>query len=244
MQGVQLAARFSIATNRLKYCGPADAEPSLFRTIVDGSALDASRTALLKFEALEPYLTAIAAKHGLDPLDHGVVEAYWIGNELLEDFTREDFRGILGVLAHRGLPRSMADAFAAHLPERPLPHHAFHVSFVGVGNVTGHVKTTLPNMEACRPAWARVLRAANGKLEVEKPTLEYDHGRLQIGAAVQETLAYDKGFLPTVRKGDHVALHWNWPALKLSDVQLTNLKEYTQRSLDAASASLAELRSL
>lgn len=244
MQGVQLAARFSIATNRLKYCGPADAEPALFRTIVDGKDLDASRTALLKFEALEPYLTAIAAKHGLDPLDRDVVEAYWIGNELLEDFTRDDFRGILDVLAHRGLPRSMADTFAAHLPERPLPHHTFHVSFVGVGNVTGHVKTTLPNMEACRPAWARVLRAAGGKLEVEKPALTYDRGRLRIGAAVHETLAYDRRFLATVRKGDHVAIHWNWPALKLADGQLTNLKEFTLRSLDAANEALAELRSL
>ena len=244
MQDIQLAARFSIATNRLKYCGPADAEPALFRTIVEGGSLAASRTALLKFEALEPYLTAIAAKHGLDPLDHDVVEAYWIGNELLEDFTREDFRGVLDVLTHRGLPRSMADAFAAHLPERPLPHHTFHVSFVGVGNVTGHVKTTLPNMEACRPAWARVLRAAKGTLEVEKPALEYDRGRLRIGAAVRETLAYDRRFLPTVRKGDHVALHWNWPALKLTNSQLTNLKEYTQRSLAAASEALAELRAL
>jgi len=244
MQGVQLAARFSIATNRLKYCGPADAEPALFRTIVEGKEVDASRKALLRFEALEPYLTAIAAKRGLDPLDHDVVEAYWIGNELLEDFTREDFRGILDNLARHGLPRSMADAFAAHLPERPLPHHAFHVTFVGVGNVTGHVKTTLPNMEACRPAWARVLRAAKGTLEVEKPALEYVRGHLRVGAAVRETLAYDKRVLPTVRKGDHVVLHWNWPAHKLTDGQLTSLKEYTQRSLEAASEALAELRSL
>ncbi len=244
MQGVQLAARFSIATNRLKYCGPADAEPALFRTIVEGKDLEASRKALLRFEALEPYLTAIAAKHGRDPLDHDVVEAYWIGNELLDDFTREDFRGILDTLARRGLPRSMADAFASHLPERPLPHHVFHVTYVGVGNVTGHVKTTLPNMEACRPAWARVLQAANGTLEVEKPALEYAGGRLRVGAAVRERLAYDKRFLPSTRKGDHVALHWNWPTLKLTEGQLANLKAYTQRSLTAASEALAELRSL
>ena len=244
MQGVQLAARFSIATNRLKYCGPADAEPALFRTIVQGKELESSRTALLRFEALEPYLTAIAAKHGLDPLDHDVVEAYWIGNELLDDFTREDFRGILDTLAHRGLPRSMADAFAAHLPEHPLPHHVFHVSFVGVGNVTGHVKTTLPNMEACRPAWARVLRVTKENLEVEKPALVYERARLRIGAPVRETLAYDPRVLPRVKKGDHVALHWNWPTLRLTDAQLTNLKGYTDRSLEAANEALAELRAL
>ncbi|HYM41114.1 MAG TPA: DUF6390 family protein [Thermoplasmata archaeon] len=243
MQGVQLAARFSIATNRLKYCGPADAEPTLFRTIVQGKDLDASRKALLRFEALEPYLTAIAAKHGLDPLDHDVVEAYWVGNRLLDDFTRDDFRGILDTLTRRGLPRPMAEAFAAHLPERPLPHHAFHVSYVGVGNVTGHVQTTLPNMEACRPAWARVLRVAKTKLDLEKPRLEYAGDRLRIGAAVPETLAYDPRVLPGIAEGDHVAVHWSWPALVLSDGQLANLKEYTERSLAAANDGLAGLRS-
>jgi len=244
MQGVQLAARFSIATNRLKYCGPADAEPALFGTIVDGTDLAASRSALLRFEALEPYLTAIAGKHGLDPLDHDVVEAYWIGNELLDDFTRDDFRGILATLSRRGLPRTMADAFSAHLPENPLPHHVFHVSYVGVGNVTGHVKTTLPNMEACRPAWARVLKVSKAALEIEKPPLEYVRGRLQIGTPVRETVAYDSRVLPGLTKGDHVALHWNWPAVALTAGQLANLKEYTERSLSAASDALADLRSL
>ncbi len=244
MEGVQLAARFSIATNRLKYCGPADAEPALFRTIVEGRDLEAARTALLRFEALEPYLTAIATKHGLDPLDHDVVEAYWIGNGLLDDFTREDFRGILETLMRRGLPRSMAEAFAAHLPERPLPHHVFHVSYVGVGTVTGHVKTTLPNMEACRPAWARVVHVSKGELEVEKSTLVYTRARLGIGPAVRETLAYDPRILPRVRKGDHVALHWNWPAHVLTERQLENLKRYTERSLASANEALAELRAL
>ncbi len=242
MQGVQLAARFSIATNRLKYCGPADAEPALFRTITEGKDFDASRTALLRFEALEPYLTAIAAKHGKDPLDHDVVEAYWIGNDLLDGLTRKDFRGILETLTRRGLPRTMADALAAHLPDRPLAHHAFHVSYVGVGNVTGHVKTTLPNMESCRPAWARVLRVAKGELEIEKPPLAYEGGRLRIGKPVRETVAFDPRVLPGVAKGDHVALHWNWPALALTDGQLVNLKEYTERSLTAASDALAALR--
>ncbi len=244
MKGVQLAARFSIATNRLKYCGPADAEPALFRTIVKGKDLSNSRKLLLRFEALEPYLTAIAAKHGLDPLDHDVVEAYWIGNELLDGFTRDDFRGILDTLARRGLPKSMADAFAAHLPLRPLPHHVFHVSYVGVGNVTGHVKTTLPNMEACRPAWAKVLQVSKGQLDLEKPALTYARGRLGIGPSVRETLAYDPRVLAGVHKGDHVALHWNWPAVVLEDRQLTNLRTYTDRSLASANEALAELRSI
>lgn len=239
MQGVQLAARFSIATNRLRYCGPEDAEPALFRTIVGGEDLEPARHALLRFEALEPYLQAIAAKHGRDVLDHDVVEAYWIGNRLLDTFTREDFRGILDALVQRGLPPSMAGRLAAHLPDHPLPHHVFHVAYVGVGNVTGHVETTLPNMEACRPAWGRVNRVEGGSLQVEKPVLRLEGGRLGIGPAVEETVAYDPRFLPGVTVGDAVALHWSWPALVLEEGQVANLKEYTDRSLEAANAAMA-----
>jgi hypothetical protein len=242
MQGVQLAARFSIATNRLKYCGPADAEPALYRTIVEGKDIEASRKALMRFEALEPYLSAIAAKHGLDVMDRDVVEAYWIGNELLDDFTRDDFLVLLDTLSRRGLPRSMAARLSERLPEHPLPHHMFHVTFVGVGMVTGHVETTLPNMESCRPAWAKVAQKSKESLAVEKPLLTSKKGRLVLGPFAKETVKYDPRILPTVAEGDHVALHWSWPAMVLDDGQFANLKEYTARSLESANAALADLR--
>ena len=76
MDGVQLGARFSIATNRLQYCGPADAEPLLYQAIASGERLDAARRSLMRFEALMPYLEAIGAKHGKDPFDLAVVEPY------------------------------------------------------------------------------------------------------------------------------------------------------------------------
>ncbi len=239
MQGVQLAARFSIATNRLKYCGPADAEPSLYRTIVEGKEIGASRRALLRFEALEPYLGAIAAKHGRDLLDHDVVEAYWIGNELLDDFTRDDFRALLDALSRRGLPRFMADRLAGQLPLHPLPHHVFHVAFVGVGMVTGHVETTLPNMESCRPAWAEVVSRTKDSLVVERPAFIAEKGRLALGPLVRETVSYDARILPRVKSGDDVVLHWSWPAMVLDARQLANLKSYTVRSLEAANEALA-----
>ncbi len=238
MKGVQLAARFSIATNRLKFCGPADAEPSLYRAIVEGRDLDAASDALMKFEALEPYLLAIASKHGYEPLDHDVVEAYWIGNRLLDAFSRDDFRDILIALSGRGLPRPIADALAARLPEHPIPHHAFHVTFVGVGTVTGHVETTVPNMESCRPAWARVSRVSADGLVVEKPALRMSDGRLRLGPGTLSTVKYDPHILRKVKVGDHVALHWDWPALVLSSAQLEWVKEYTARSIDAANEAL------
>ena len=233
--GVALAARFSLPTNRLRYCGPDDAQAPFVRAITEGKDLDAARKALLQFEALEPYLAAIAAKHGKDPLDHDVVEAYWIGNGLLDDFTRDDFRGILDALHRRGLPKSLASQIAARLPERPLPHHAFHVAFVGVGAVTGHVETTLPNMDTCRPSWGRVVRVGGGTALAERPPLRLDGERFVLGPPEPVEFDVDPRFLPGLAVGDTVAFHWGWPALILDSGQREQIETYTRRALAAAS---------
>jgi hypothetical protein len=239
--GIPLAARFSIATNRLNYCGPAQAESLLYGAIVSGRGSPESRRALEGFEALMPYLQAIGTQHGLDPFDERVVEAYWIGNELLDAFTPEGFRAILEALHRRGLPRSVAGRLAAHLPAQPIPHHVFHVAFVGVGAVTGHVETTLPNLESCRPAWATVIERRPDVLQVRRPTLRISEGRLAWGPESLEEIPYDPRVVPEADAGRSVVLHWGWPALTLTPVQLDALREYTRRSLVAANEVLPEL---
>jgi len=235
MDGVQLGARFSLATNRLQYCGPADAEPLLYRAITSDSGHAEAARALSGFEALMPYLELIAAKHGRKPFDAEVVEAYWLGNTLLDAFEREDFARLLSALVHRGLPRSIAERLTERLPSRPLPHHLFHVAFVGVGNVTGHVPTTIVNMEACRPAWAEVVDATDVRLWVRGPTLVREGERVVWGPAVDRDLSYDPKVIDHPRAGDSVAIHWGWPALRLSPAQRAALERYSRLSLDQAS---------
>jgi len=238
MDGVQLGARFSIATNRLNYCGPSDAEPRLYGAIVGPAGTAEARASLEKFEALLPYLAAIGRRHGLDPFDARVVEAYWVGNDLLDAFGPKEFAEILTALEARGLPRSIGRRLRENLPEDALPFHAFHVAYVGVGAVTGHVPTTVPNMEACRPAWGKVERVADGRLGVRKPSIVLRGDKLALGGHSVEDLAYDPRVLPGVRVGDWVALHWGWPALVLSDSQRAAVEEYTRRSFDAANRVL------
>jgi hypothetical protein len=233
MDGIPLAARFSLQTSRLKYCGPGDAPPLLYRAIVEGTGLPEAGRALLQFEALEPYLSAIARKHGMSPLDRDVVEAYWLGNRLLDDFTRKDFAGILEGFVRRGLPRVFADRLASRLPENPIPHHTFHVAFVGVGVVTGRVPTTLENIEKCRPSWGRVFDVGEGVLSVSRPGLVLDGDRPRLGPARDAVVEYDPAILRGVEPGDSVALHWGWPAKVLEPEELANLEKYTRIALDA-----------
>jgi hypothetical protein len=244
MDGVALCARLSIATNRLQYCGPSDAEPDLYRAITTDAGRAEAREHLRRFEALMPYLEAIGRKHGLDPFDARVVEAYWVGNSLLDALDATDFRALLDALVRRGLPRSLAQRLRENLPARPWFHHAFHVSFVGVGNVTGHVQTTLANMEACRPAWGTI-RARNGPiLTVERSSWAIQDGRLVPGSSISVETRFDERVLPDIRVDDNVVLHWGWPALKLEDRQRTALEEYSRRSIESANEALLPLGAL
>jgi len=237
MDGVRLAARFSLPTNRLRYCGPTEGPPILERAISEGEGLAEARSVIERFESVTPYLNAIARRDGRDPFDARVVEAYWIGNELLEGFTRAEFRGILDTLQRRGMPRGIAARLAAGLPETPIPHHAFHVTYVGVGVVTGHVPTTLDNMDRCRPSWGRVVRVKGRLAQALRPTLELRDGVLGWGPPERLYFEVDPRFLPGLQVDDWVAFHWRWPVVILEPRQLAKLREFTARAFQAASAT-------
>ncbi len=234
MDGIALGARFSLATNRLKFCGPEDAEPLLYRAAAEGTGLEQAALALSRFEALYPYLKAIAHRWNLSPWDRRVIEAYWIGNDLLDGFGPEEFRGILQALVLRGLPSFVAQELSEHLPARPLPHHVFHVAYVGVGAVTGHVPTTVPNMELCRPSWGRVRSIGPNRLELEAFPLALRNGRLGLGEERTGEVRYDPKLLPGLRVGATVAAHWGWAAVELTDSQRASLERYTTLSLEQA----------
>jgi hypothetical protein len=235
--GVRLCAQFSLATSELEYCGPPGASALLRRALLSGEGIREASAALLRFEALEPYLSALALKHRREPLDYSVVEAYWIGNELLEGFTRADFAHILSDLARRGLPKGLAQKLAARLPESPIPHHAFHVFFVGVGRVTGKVATTLRNMDNCRPSWGLVTRRRPGMALVERQPLEDRGGNLALGEPVEVEVAVDAALEREVHVGEYLAIHWGQAASPLPWDRRAHLELYTLKAIEAANAS-------
>ena len=109
---------------------------------------------LQKFSALHPYLLLIAEANNLQPFDEQVIEAYWLGNSLLENVPFREMQKTILSLQKHGLPRRIAEKKAANLPEEMLPHHSMHVLYVNF--LSQKVKPLIQNLGNCLIQWGEV----------------------------------------------------------------------------------------
>lgn len=232
MNGIELACRFSYIVNNLRYCGPPEAKDLFLQYFKNKDNEQEVADVLKRFEGTNPYFSAIAKKHGKEILDFDVVEAYWIGNELLDIFDNNDMKLIIESLVKRGLPESLGKKLADELPDGMLPQHVFNVFYVGVGQLTGAVPTNLDNMNNCRASWGEVLEVKDDNLVISSPQVEFKDGKYVMGNPIEKTSSFIKELMPNIKSGDIVALHWGFAPLILTDKQLQNLTKYTLKILD------------
>jgi uncharacterized protein DUF6390 len=182
--GPLLFARYAYPPNSLGYCGTDETHLLLEYGAAhasDGGLAEAART----FEGAWPYLTLIAGANEItDPLDPRVVEAYWVGNDLLDrvpagDLARhvEDrFRGRIGRSWQR-----VVDAVGAGA----VPHHTFHVfavyPWLGLMR-TGVVDEPLHVLDRCRTTPALVESTSEDSARVLVRPLVWDGRRLALGS--------------------------------------------------------------
>jgi hypothetical protein len=234
--GAVLFARFAYPPNSLGYCGPDDHLALLeygAAGVSDGGLLQLARA----FEGAWPYLELIAAANGIDdPFHERVVEAYWVGNRLLEQVSlpllgaslEERFRTRVG----RHWPR-LVDS----VPVGALPHHSFHVFGVypWVGQLrAGMVNEPLEVLDRCRIRWGRVVKTAGDQVEVRSRRLTWDRGCLKLGPIRHEWATAARsglGFVSDLQPGDWVALHWDWVCDRLTTSRLRALQHYSNRQL-------------
>ena len=237
-------ARYAFGPNRLGYCGP-EASKELFEQATAGIDDAALRNLARDFEGAWPYLELIATANGIeDPLDARVVDAYWLGNRLVDAVTPE----LLGrSLDTRFRPRLRGDAWRwmAETPEAgAVPVHAYHVLdvFPKVGLLrTGELDRVLDVMDSCRIRWGRVLERDGDWLVVSVVPLALVGGRLALGDARPERVrAWWDGasFLDAAAPGDTISIHWDWACERLDAAHLARLIAYTRHELAIANRSI------
>ncbi len=245
--GSLLAARYAYMPNKLRYCG-GDKNSELFE-YARANQSDAGLQAMLKeFETMFPYLRLIAeANHIADPFNYKVVEAYWIGNELLENVSMQNFYRYLvdeQKLKKKFKPGVLEKVFGK-IPIGAKPHHSFHV--FNIPKRTGHypVVHSLATMDECRITPARIknqeLRIKN-QITVEYKPLVLRGNKLELGEKTEKKVfceINDKAFIKEPKIDSWVSLHWGWVCDLLTKEQVENLNKWTKYNLNLLNLNYA-----
>jgi hypothetical protein len=234
-----LFARYAHGPNALGYCGPREAAV-LARVARGQDEPDAVRAAARRFSGAWPYLQAIAALCGRDPMDPEVVRGYWVGNELTATLDRDAFAADLLTRL-----RAAAGHYWPHLSDEltseVAPSHAFHVLGVYPWSrllAAGRAEP-LHILESCRIAWARVIAISDSTVTVEGPRLTIRRGHLALGPAQRRQVGYlldGKPFGAVPRMGETVAVHWDFVCDRLTESDVAHLARSLQRQLRSVAA--------
>lgn len=231
---------YGFMPNRLGYCGP-DQNSLLFQYGVAGEADPGLPPVLTKFLGPLPYLRTIASAAGIaDIFDDRVVEAYWIGNSLLDQVNARELDTTLRARFGRELSPKLMEMVAGKVPQGARPHHSFHVFDVWrqVGRLEGNVLATMDN---CRISVGRVRSVDGANVRVDRQPLMLRNGKLAMGAATStmtQRLVDGQGFVHELSPGDLVSLHWGWVCEKISDRQAHALERYTSHHLAIANQTI------
>ncbi len=240
--GLQLFVRYAYPPNERGYCGPAD-----HRELFDYGAAGVNDPGLARlaraFHGPWPYLKLMSEVTGIaDPFDRRLVEAYWVGNRILD---RIDARRFGDALQARFRPQvgsrwpQMAEAITAGV----VPHHSFHVFGVypWVGLLDSGRGEPLDILEQCRIRWGRVVESSGDRAVVRYRPLTWDGSLLGLGAPVVGAFTQGLGgrrLVGALQPGDWVSLHWNWVCDRLTDRQLGALRRYSRRQLEITNTKL------
>ena len=238
-EGTLRFVRYGFMPNLLRYCGGDDNRALLdYGTagVTDGGLRDL----LGRFTGALPYLKLIANANGIaDPFDARVVEAYWLGNELLDGV---EVRALYDAILERfgkQLQGRTRELVLGKAPAGAHPHHSFHV--LDVHSRVGDLPATMQTLESCRVSWGRVMTVERGELVVERQPLILREGKLMLDTPRRERVLRQvdgRGFADAADAGDWVSIHWGWVCEVLSERQRANLERYTRHHLAIANQTL------
>ncbi|MBI2609968.1 hypothetical protein HYW53_02215 [Candidatus Giovannonibacteria bacterium] len=243
MDGVLRCSRYAFGPNRLHYCGP-DQNREMLDYLKEDESDPGLRVLLGAFETMFPYLNFIAHENKIkDPFDDRVVEAYWIGNNLLDKIEKKTFWRHLDEM-HK-IPKRIGkkdfEIVSDKIRQGAVPHHSFHV--FSIWKRTGHFEEahTLKSMDSCRVSWGEVKEVSGPAIKVLTEPLILNGCKLMLGKPVSKKISrnletsYD---IEQLKSGDIISIHWNVPCEVISPLQAEELKKYTLRHIALANQAI------
>jgi len=243
MDGLLRCSRYAFGPNRLHYCGP-DANFELLSYIENQESDFGLKRLLIQFETLYPYLKHIATANQIaDPFDDRVVEAYWLGNNLLKNISQRSFYNYLleDLKLKKRLGLKYFSTVVDKIGEGALPHHSFHV--LDIWKRTGHLQRehTLSSMDECRISWGKVSRVSGPSVTVETEPLAYEDGQIFLGMPIMKNITRSlesADDIAQVKAGDLITMHWGIPCEVVSASQIKYLRTYTLLHLHLANKTI------
>lgn len=244
MNGLILFCKYAFAPNILSYCGPKNNKIfiDIFNDyLIKGNLSDESlkelRDECINFKAAVPYLELIAGSSNIkDFFDERVVEAYWLGNALLENVNRSRVYNDIEERFKKNMSlKKWALLNNSDIFKKARPFHAFHVlnifSKVDPMFLKGN-EEALGAINNCVISFGKIKNIVSDEKNkkfltvfAEYSPLEFGElGNLKFGNKITRSFySMDKLF----NTGDNVSLHWGYVCDKISQYQKINLEYWT-----------------
>lgn len=238
MDGLLLFGKYAFAPNILQYCGPKD-NKTFLEILKDypkekagkkNKLAEEFKYLSLQFYGAVPYLKLIAGANGIkDFFNIKVVEAYWLGNNLLRNVSVNNlYCHIEKRFSKRMRVKDWQSMKNTEIINKAKPFHNFHVFniYSRVGLIrSGAYGNILKTMDNCRINWGKVKEISNGNAVIEYSPLEFNNlGDLGLGEKTVKKFYFLDN---SIKKGDDVSLHWNFICNKLTPQQKSNLSYWT-----------------
>jgi len=246
IKGISRCVRYAFMPNRLHLCGPENQADILefYATISKKRPGKSIRPLLESFETMYPYLELLARENqNKNPFDEKIVEAYWVGNRLLDNVGGKSlFKHLsetVNLKKHLGFKEFIK--FAENFNIDSFPHHNFHI--FNIYRRKGKTKElhNLASYDACRISWGKIVDVGKKYLRVKTNPLKMDgRGKIYEDSAIEKEIlneAEDSQLLTDAKSGDYVSLHWGAVCEKLSKEQVLNLQKFTDLALALANSN-------
>ncbi|MDD5341031.1 MAG: DUF6390 family protein [Patescibacteria group bacterium] len=228
MDGLQMFISYGLKPHQLGFCGPKESEVNVLLNYLQGNSIEQEhvRQILSQFERAHAYCDLIAKSNGMsDPFSREVVEAYWLGSDLLEKVSAPDLRSAAAQdLALSGLSQKAVDKAVEKIPKKAVAHHSFSVLSKSGRNIGMN--------SLCLVGWGIVREKNADKIIVSSSSLSSRRG-LKFTRDEVKVIAWDRRIVPDLKIGNVISFHFNQVCQVLNRAQLENLMKYTAINLQA-----------